>query len=93
MDVLVLATEHNPEDKEELVRLAAQQDCEIELVNESDMLMQFGGVGCLLRYRPPGSSDLESGIAGEGSTSHEEKASPSHRTRRGANGNGISNKR
>ncbi len=53
VDVLVLATEHNPEDKEELVRLAEQQDCEVELVNESDMLMQLGGVGCLLRYQMP----------------------------------------
>ncbi len=53
MDVLVLATEHNPEDKEELVRLAEQQDCEVELVKQSDILIQLGGVGCLLRYRLP----------------------------------------
>ena len=51
VDVLVLATEHNTEDKEELVRLAERQNCEVELVNESDMLMQLGGVGCLLRYQ------------------------------------------
>ncbi len=50
---MVLATEHSTEDKEELVRLAAQQDCEVELVKQSDMLMQLGGVGCLLRYRLP----------------------------------------
>jgi len=53
VDVLVLATEHNTEDKEELVRLAERQNCEVELVNESDMLMQLGGVGCLLRYQMP----------------------------------------
>ena len=93
VDVLVMATDHNPEDKEELVRLAEQQGCKIETVNQSNILMQLGGVGCLLRFRPPGSSDLESGMADEGSTSHEEKAIRSHRTRRGANGNGISNKR
>ena len=53
VDVLVLATGHNPEDKEGLVRLAERQDCEVELVKQSDMLMQLGGVGCLLRYRLP----------------------------------------
>ncbi len=73
VDVLVLATEHNPEDKEVMVRLAEQQGCKIETVNQSDILMQLGGVGCLLRYRPPESSNLEPSIAGEGSTSHEEK--------------------
>ena len=53
VDVLVLAIENNPEDREELVRLAERQDCEVELVKQSDMLMQLGGVGCLLRYRLP----------------------------------------
>jgi len=36
--------------KEELVRLAEQNQCQIEIVNHSDILMEFGGVGCLLRY-------------------------------------------
>lgn len=53
VDVLVLATEHSPEDKEALVKLAEQQDCGVELVNRSDVLMQLGGVGCLLRYQVP----------------------------------------
>ena len=53
VDVLVLATEHSPKDKEALVKLAEQQDCGVELVNQSDVLMRLGGVGCLLRYRVP----------------------------------------
>ena len=39
--------------KEELVRMAEQQGCSVEVVNESETLVQFGGVGCLLRYRLP----------------------------------------
>ncbi len=53
VDVLVLATEHGPEDKEVIVKLAEQQDCNIELVSQSDVLMRLGGVGCLLRYQMP----------------------------------------
>ena len=34
----------------ELVRLAGQQDCPIEVVEHCDPLMALGGVGCLLRY-------------------------------------------
>jgi protein required for attachment to host cells len=34
----------------ELVRLAGQQDCPIEVVAHCDPLMALGGVGCLLRY-------------------------------------------
>jgi protein required for attachment to host cells len=34
----------------ELVRLAGQQDCPIEVVAHCDSLMALGGVGCLLRY-------------------------------------------
>jgi stalled ribosome rescue protein Dom34 len=39
--------------KEELVRWAEQARCKIEVVNHSDVLMQLGGVGCLLRYLEP----------------------------------------
>ncbi|MFM9969752.1 MAG: hypothetical protein ACKVQK_15280 [Burkholderiales bacterium] len=34
----------------ELVRLAGQQECPIEVVEHCDPLMALGGVGCLLRY-------------------------------------------
>ena len=34
----------------ELMRLAGQQDCPIEVVEHCDPLMALGGVGCLLRY-------------------------------------------
>lgn len=39
--------------KEELVRMAEQGRCKIEVVNYSEVLMQLGGVGCLLRYLEP----------------------------------------
>lgn len=39
--------------KEVMVRLAAQQSMEVELVQHSDVLMDLGGVGCLLRYATP----------------------------------------
>jgi len=39
--------------KEELVRMAEQQGCTVEVVNECETLAQLGGVGCLLRYRLP----------------------------------------
>jgi protein required for attachment to host cells len=35
---------------EELVRLAGQQNCPVEVVDYCDPLMALGGVGCLLRY-------------------------------------------
>jgi len=37
--------------KEQMVRLAEQQLCAVEVVNESEFLARVGGVGCLLRYR------------------------------------------
>lgn len=39
--------------KEEMVRLAEQTGCGVEVVEHSDALMQLGGVGCLLRYVAP----------------------------------------
>ena len=53
-DVLVLAEGYDSEVREEMVRLAAKTGCEVEIVDQSDLLMQLGGVGCLLRYRIAG---------------------------------------
>ena len=36
-----------------IVRIAEQQACTVEVVNESAALQQLGHVGCLLRYRLP----------------------------------------
>ena len=53
-DVLLLAQEMpNLTLREELVRLATQTDCQVEVVNYSPILMEFGGAGCLLRYPLP----------------------------------------
>ena len=41
------------DNKEEMVRLAQQTGCHVEVVEHSDALMQLGGVGCLLRYVMP----------------------------------------
>ena len=43
--------------KEEMVRTAERQGAEIEIVAHNDVLMDLGGVGCLLRYPPPEDSD------------------------------------
>jgi len=37
--------------REEMVRLAVQYGVTVEVVPNHDVLMRFGGVGCLLRYR------------------------------------------
>ncbi len=39
--------------REELIRLAGQRECPVEVVEYCDPLMALGGVGCLLRYRAP----------------------------------------
>jgi len=39
--------------KEEMVRLAEQTGCGVEVVNQSEALTRLGGVGCLLRFRLP----------------------------------------
>lgn len=44
---------HQFDIKEEMVRLAEQTGCLVEVVDHSDALMQLGGVGCLLRYAAP----------------------------------------
>jgi rubrerythrin len=46
--------------REELVRLAEQNGAMVEVVQQSDRLMQLGGVGALLRYRTPPSTATES---------------------------------
>jgi peptide subunit release factor 1 (eRF1) len=39
--------------KEELVRLAELAGCGVEIVHDSETLMNLGGVGCLLRFLSP----------------------------------------
>lgn len=39
--------------REEMTRLAEQADCQVEVVNHSDVMLEFGGVGALLRYLTP----------------------------------------
>lgn len=39
--------------KEEMVRLAEQAECGVEVVEHSDRLLRLGGAACLLRYRMP----------------------------------------
>ena len=45
--------------KEQLVRLAEMLGVKIEIVRESDVLFDIGGVGCLLRYRTTDQRDSE----------------------------------
>ncbi|MBF0430886.1 MAG: hypothetical protein HQK83_06380 [Fibrobacteria bacterium] len=37
--------------KEEIIRLAEQQGCHVEVVSNSKLIDEMGGVGCLLRYK------------------------------------------
>jgi ribosomal protein L7Ae-like RNA K-turn-binding protein len=52
-DILVMAQSFDPESrvKGEMVRLAEQYRCKVEIVQKSEDLDRLGGVGCLLRYR------------------------------------------
>jgi peptide subunit release factor 1 (eRF1) len=43
--------------KEEIVRLAEQNRCDIEIVKSGDVMSAFGGIGCLLRYLTPEQDD------------------------------------
>jgi len=53
-DMLIIAKEfYEGEQKEDLVKLAVRHGCKIETVGDSYTLNQYGGVGCLLRYRLP----------------------------------------
>ena len=40
--------------REEMARLAEQKGYGVEIVNYSDLLMEYGGVGALLRYKQAG---------------------------------------
>ncbi len=37
--------------REELVRQAGKNGCPVEVIEHSDVLMELGGIGCLLRFR------------------------------------------
>ena len=51
VDMLIIAQEYDNLDlKNKLVQLAIQNDVHIETVKDSYLLIQNGGVGCLLRY-------------------------------------------
>ena len=50
-DALVLSVSYDGRDREEMVRLAEQAGCRVEVVNTSEPLDRLGGVGALLRYR------------------------------------------
>jgi len=43
--------------KESILRLAGQSECPVEVVEQSDVLMSLGGVGCLLRTHLPRHTD------------------------------------
>ena len=48
---LVISEELPHPDREELVRLATAHNLPIEVCEGDELLLQYGGVGCLLRYR------------------------------------------
>jgi stalled ribosome rescue protein Dom34 len=70
-DVLVLSTRLDESEREEMVRLAERTAAQIELVDESAALERWGGVGCLLRYRP---SDLAQALDEDGSPAESKSA-------------------
>ncbi|MBL0157277.1 MAG: host attachment protein [Bryobacterales bacterium] len=49
--------------KEELARLAELGGCGIEIVHDSEILMQMGGVGCLLRFLTSDAVGLHPAVA------------------------------
>jgi peptide subunit release factor 1 (eRF1) len=49
--------------REALLRLAGQSECTVEVVEQSDALMNLGGVGCLLRYQPDFRNEKAGGFA------------------------------
>lgn len=52
-DLLILSSTLPESDRETLVREAARTDTSLETVQDSELLEQNGGVGCLLRYLSP----------------------------------------
>lgn len=49
---LIISEELNESDREDLTRLAAARNLDIEVCEGDELLALHGGVGCLLRYRP-----------------------------------------
>ena len=49
--------------REALLRLAGQSECPVEVVEQSDALMNLGGVGCLLRYQADFRKEKAGGFA------------------------------
>lgn len=49
---LIISEELHESDREDLTRLAAARNLDIEVCEGDDLLALHGGVGCLLRYRP-----------------------------------------
>jgi hypothetical protein len=49
--------------REALLRLAGQSECLVEVVEQSDALMNLGGVGCLLRYQADFRKEKAGGFA------------------------------
>ncbi len=47
--------------KEQMVKLAERNACNVEIVRHSDPLMELGGVGCLLRYHILGKETVAGG--------------------------------
>ena len=60
-DMLVISENLPDEEREALVRLATLRDVSIEVCEDDPLIDDYGGVGCLLRYRP----DLVSGLVAE----------------------------
>lgn len=50
-DTLVILDDYPATKREELIRAAVLAKVNVETVGESELLEQYGGVGCLLRYR------------------------------------------
>lgn len=51
-DLLVISENLPDEERESLVRLATLRDVSIEVCEDDPLIDDYGGVGCLLRYRP-----------------------------------------
>lgn len=59
-DTLIIDQDlQDPELREELVRLATQNEVTIETVKNSETLERLSGIGCLLRYKPHNQVDWE----------------------------------
>jgi hypothetical protein len=52
-DLLVMLSSYDPKlsTKNQMVRLAEQSACKVEIAHQSEALDRLGGVGCLLRYK------------------------------------------